>query len=239
MSMSTIRYEFKAEPTRAWCCGVREGERCTATCPRLAVAMTIETEAIVIVAKRLDASESVVRDAATLWACTPKECVLFEAVRNEMDRLRDERGICEHYAPDRRACPECAGPEAHERVAAEAQRKANRDIGEEVARNSPPWAYPLGWRLAVMAEVERNNNRPTPIRASTNAALAMARMGFEAYLRAYHDHRLAGLTSKTALDRVLAAEGYDISHEWIPGLCMAYERGRPGPGGVSVTTPAR
>lgn len=119
-----------------------------------------------------------------------------------------------------------------ERMAAEERRKANREVGEEIARNPPAWAYPLAWRLAVMADVERSNNTPD---AGLVVGKIMNRFLTE-FLRRYHDARLSGLTTTNAAFAAVSAGGFDPV--WGALVCKAYERGRPGPGGVSVTRPA-
>lgn len=229
--MANVRYTFVnasapfVPPARAWCCGVVEGEICARPCPRLAVYGSIERAAVDAVVLRTGKDREFVSAAARRWS-TQGEYDTSNEVWAEAVRIRKERGICEHYAPDRRSCPECLGPAGRERMRAEELRKENRRVGEEIARNPPAWAYPLGWRLAVMAEVELANNRSDPSRLS----LPQMREVLTDCLRAFHAERLQGVT----FERCMAGQ---IGETTI-AVCTAYERGRPGPGGVSITPPA-
>lgn len=237
--MVNVRYTFVnasapfVPPARAWCCGVVEGEFCAETCPRVAVYDTIERAAVEAVVLRTGKDPEFVRAVSSLWSAlnTRESRETFDEVRAEADHIRNERGVCEHYAPDRRSCPDCLGPAGRERMRAEELRKENRRFGEEIARNPPGWAYPLAWRLAVMTEVKRSNNRPEP-ETRTRAM----RLLLESCLKPYHALRLGGLTANDARTQVLAEETYKPAYEWIPNVCAAYERGRPG--GVNVGRPA-
>lgn len=120
------------------------------------------------------------------------------------------------------------------RPSPEAIRAENRRVGEEIAANPPEWAYPLAWRLAVMAHVEWKNNRatPSPMQAPTDEV----RIQLGIVIRRYHLARLEGLTPQAAMLQQSTEAGR--VDDWTTLLCQAYERGRPGPGGVRVGRPA-
>ena len=109
-------------------------------------------------------------------------------------------------------------------------RAENRRVGEEIAKAPPEWAYPLAWRLAVMSVVEHLNNRPTP-----KAFEQRTRVWLDERLRFYHEARLDGDTANRAIERSRDVSPNDMFLEMV---CAAYERGRPGLGGVSVGRPA-
>jgi hypothetical protein len=105
-------------------------------------------------------------------------------------------------------------------------RAENRRIGEEFAKAPPPWAYTLAWRLAVMAVVEDYNCHENP--------RLFQQAWEEAYatevLRTYHVARMNGQTEKVAMGEVRKVAG--LIGSTLAIACHAYERGRPGPGGV-------
>jgi hypothetical protein len=118
-----------------------------------------------------------------------------------------------------------------QRETARTTRAENRRIGEELAKGPPPWAYPLAWRLAVMAVVEDYNCRDTPRtfqQAWEDADATNA-------LRAYHLARINGQTEKSAMAEVRKIAG--LIGSTLAIACHAYERGRPGPGGVRLGRP--
>ncbi len=101
-------------------------------------------------------------------------------------------------------------------------------IGEEIAKSPPAWAYPLAWRLAVMAHVENENNGPVVLPMKHSYATHQLSM-----LKHYHAKRLEGAIVDVAMrwcDENMTS--------WTQRICGAYERGRPGPGGVKVGRPA-
>lgn len=111
------------------------------------------------------------------------------------------------------------------RPSPEAIRAENRRIGEEIAANPPEWAYPLAWRLAVMAAIEQRNAESNPPPMSPQHLAAIGE-----WLRIYHAARLDGCLSERATE--IAISDMPSVGEYIALLCQAYERGRPGPGGV-------
>lgn len=117
---------------------------------------------------------------------------------------------------------------------ADAIRAENCRIGEEIAKASPAWAYPLAWRLAVMAVVEAHNNTKTIVPFDTRYWEQQVTPS----LRAYHQARLDGFLPEPAMMKAVQ-EGVDVPldksfvEKFYDGIaCRAYERGRPGPGGV-------
>lgn len=108
-------------------------------------------------------------------------------------------------------------------ASADAIRAENRHVGEGIAKSPPPWAYPLAWRLAVMAVVEAHNNKPRPSPFAWFDEMTAA-------AREYHIARREGLLPGPAAEKALRAA--DIGDLMVDRICAAYERGRPGPGGV-------
>lgn len=111
-------------------------------------------------------------------------------------------------------------------------RAENRRLGEEIAKAPPSWAYPLAWRLAVMAVVEDYNCREKPRTFQQAWEDAYATES----LRTYHGARMSGQTEKTAMAAVRKVAG--LIGVTLAIACQAYERGRPGPGGVHLGRPA-
>jgi hypothetical protein len=101
-------------------------------------------------------------------------------------------------------------------------RAENRRTAATIIAACPPWAYPTAWSIAVMAHVEEYNNCDTPRRHEPPKVL-------ELVLGVYHRARLRGLTVASAVAEAHATSGA----AWVERICHAYERGRPGPGGVS------
>lgn len=112
----------------------------------------------------------------------------------------------------------------HADVCAENQRRA-----EEIASAPPDWSYPIAWRLAVMAFADWANNNafPPPFKWAPEMTLLLKR---------YHRLRLEGLLPSRALAAAAVGPIEDDDFEHI--ICAAYERGRPGPGGVRLGRPA-
>ena len=79
-----------------------------------------------------------------------------------------------------------------------------------------------------MAHVEWKNNRttPSPMQAPTDEV----RIQLGIVIRRYHLARLEGLTPQAAMLQQSTEPGR--VDDWTSLLCQAYERGRPGPGGV-------
>lgn len=126
---------------------------------------------------------------------------------------------------------------AHEQPTPSDTRTANRRLGEEIAKNPPEWAYPLAWRLAVMAVVEDRNNRDVPVLFLGDSSM---RVMLGKYFGRYHRARLEGQVIEYAIEYAFAWEtaASDDIKAWLTPACRAYERGRPGPGGCKVGRPA-
>lgn len=104
-----------------------------------------------------------------------------------------------------------------EGVARAIQQDENKRVGYALAKSPPGWAYPAGWRYAVMAAVEQANTSIVALSCFSNQD---ARAHFTESIKRYHRLRLAGHTIEAALPGGL-----------LRAPCEAYERGRGVPGG--------
>lgn len=165
----------------------------------------------------------------------PRACEVLEQASRECDeeiRRRQRPGVFSgsmpvSAAPSGSPIPSTSAPTYHVK-SPEDLRAENRRLGEEIAKAPPEWAYPLAWRLAVMAHVEWKNNRTTPERLDAEYTA----LGIEVVLQKYHKARLSGLTAVAAM-RTQSMDTTRVD-DWTALLCQAYERGRPGPGGVHL-----
>lgn len=101
-----------------------------------------------------------------------------------------------------------------------AVREENKRQGQRLIEQCPKWAYPLGWRLAVMAAVEWcNGQQPAPFVRDDRDAEAL-----DCMVRMYHDARLQGRSVDSVLRSQRPGTMWDVA-------LWAYERGRGAPGG--------
>jgi hypothetical protein len=100
-------------------------------------------------------------------------------------------------------------------------RAANRQAADRIIAACPEWAYPTAWRLAVMAACEHCGERTKP------RMMGASLQDITAILSVYHEDRLAGWTEAASFGH-LPREVDELASV----LCRAYERGRPGTGGV-------
>lgn len=115
-------------------------------------------------------------------------------------------------------------------------RTKNRELALRVAVEPPGWAYPAAWTLAVGAVLEAYNNHATPVVFD----VVYWKETVAAALRRYHDARLGGLLPERALVAAIGADVVVLDGQTYDELaCEAYERGRPGPGGMNGTKGAR
>lgn len=156
-----------------------------------------------------------------------------ESVVEMVERQSDEDRLA-HLARIERTSARIPHAEAMARLGRwEDVRAENRRIGEDIAKAPPEWAYPLAWRLAVMAVVESNNNR----KDVTPFDMGYWERKVVPSLRAYHHARLDGLLPDPAMIKAVLRDAEPLNKEivakfWDGIACQAYERGRPGPGGV-------
>ncbi len=106
------------------------------------------------------------------------------------------------------------------------KRRLNADTGSKLIANTPDWAYPRAWALAVADVVEHCNGR------LAHMVLDMAQWWrereCEEVLRRYHAARLDGMLPELAEEHAASKDGLT---GFMANLVRAYERGRPGPDG--------
>ena len=111
-----------------------------------------------------------------------------------------------------------------------AARRQNEAMGAKLAAAAPDWAYHTAWVMAVGFLVNSANETSAPA-TIPQATVVLATKGLELYHRA----RLGGL-----LPEVAAASVGDANRQgWLSAMFAAYERGRPGPGGLTNGKMAR
>lgn len=100
-----------------------------------------------------------------------------------------------------------------------AQRDRNVAYAQWFIDECPSWAYPLGWKLAVMAVCEWCGNRDVPAPFTTIWGSGQGAMKL---LALYHEARRDGLLPEHAKRKAAHREPNEVEHL----ICDAYERGR-------------